>query len=482
MLALAESAREPPPPQPIDRSRLRVSPVVDGLTHLIERTLTDLEERDQEIRRMGEMDALTDLPNRHLISRRLRTATLRAARSNTLVMTAFIGLDHFKLINDSLGHDSGDWLLNLVARRLEAASRQTEVVGRFGSDVFILVAEGIDRAHTVQQSNSITQRILDALRAPFAFNKKRLHIGASMGIVLTDGAATSPQTAFSRADSALFAAKAAGRGRIHFFDTQMQGRAEERLDIETRLRRAIGERRLHLALQPQVDSAGAITGAEALIRISGDEPDWMSAASFIPVAEDCGLIVDIGQFVIAEAGRILADWARTPDSRDHRLSINASVSHFQTTDFVDRITEMLNHHALPGGRLRIELTEAVFALQGDTVKRTMQRLRELGVGISLDDFGTGYSSLAYLREFPIDEIKIDQSFVRSMLDANVIDRRLIEVIIDIGKTLQVDVIAEGVETQAHWDRLKAMGCRYFQGYFFGRPMLYRPDTPMSSER
>ncbi len=479
LLALGEKTLPPAPAREFTFQTPRMSTVVEGLSHLIERALEDLDVHQREILLLREHDSLTGLPNRYLLARQLEDALLRGANNNTRTLVVFIGIDRFKDINDAHGHSAGDALLRQFADRLASLARDRDLVARFGGDVFVLAAQNLHPAWGERAAETIARRLIEGLEAPFDFNGFGLGVRVHIGLVLSDGADLSAEKLFKQAELALFASKSDPHHRFRFYDDSQQAKLIARLSSENRLRAALAEHRLRLALQPQVDLEGRLIGAEALLRIQGDDPAWQRSAAFIPVAEQAGLITEFGAFALDESARILAEWQGDPSRRGLKLSVNISAEHFTHPDFSDEVMLALERHGAQGRGLVIELTESVFATNTTHIRNTMEHLKQQGVSFSLDDFGTGYSSLAYLRDFPLSELKIDQSFIRRFQEDTGDDRsiHLIQAIIEIGEALRLDVVAEGVETEAQWQSLKALDCPYFQGWLFGKAVLYPEQWP-----
>lgn len=439
---------------------------------------TQRREAEARIRTLAFYDPLTQLPNRNLLLDRLRQAMYLSTRSRRHGALMFLDLDHFKNINDTYGHDAGDQLLKEVARRLQHCVRQGDTVSRLSGDEFVVVLENldIDPLRAVKQAEIVAEKIRSALAEIFHLVVGQNHhpqvidyySSVSIGISLFQGANNRVEELLKRADLTMYQAKSAGRNAIRFFDPSMQKMVEHRSMLETYLRRAIEKNELRLFYQLQVDREGRKIGCEALLRWHNEKEGVVPPVEFIPLAEDTGLILPIGNWVIDKACQQLAIWSKNPDTSNLSLAINVSARQFREVSFVAQIDAALKQYAVLPPLLKLELTEGVVIYDIDEAVHKMHQLKELGVTISLDDFGTGYSSLSYLQRLPLDQLKIDQSFVRN-LTCNGSDAAIAVTIINLGKTLGLDVIAEGVETQEQYDYLMEHDCEAFQGYLFARP-------------
>jgi len=452
---------------------LLVSPVRDargGMSHLIVTSIdiTDRKKSEERIRFLAEHDVLTGLPNRSLCVERLRGSMQRARRDGRRVAVLFIDLDHFKDINDSLGHHIGDAVLRSVARRLTEAVRGGDTVSRLGGDEFVVVLDQIDDA--AEATLVVEQRLLPLLRQPHAVDGAELHVAASIGIALFPDDAEDLDALMRHADVAMYQTKAEGRNDVRFFDASMTARAQRRLTIETALRQALARDQFSLHFQPRVAARGRrVVGAEALLRWDrGAEGPALSPAHFIPVAEQCGLILPIGQWVIEQACRQLAQWRQT-GLAPLVLSINLSAVQLRSDALIDGLRESLQRHDVPPGLLELELTESTLMDNAEAVLERLHRIRALGVGLSVDDFGTGYSSLGYLSRLPLQKLKVDRSFVQGMLERPA-ERAITLSVIGLGHTLGLTVVAEGVESEAQAQALQAAGCDELQGFLFARPL------------
>jgi diguanylate cyclase (GGDEF)-like protein len=407
-------------------------------------------------------DPLTGLPSRLLLMNRLQAAIARIDRAGTHVAVLFIDLDRFKVVNDSLGHHAGDRLLVAVADRLSTAARRHELPARFGGDEFVIVCEDIADA---QDAVAVAERLLRTLSKPFDFDDVPAFVGGSIGIAVTSDPNAAPADLVRDADAAMYRAKQAGGGRWSIFDQVVRDRAVARQATEAALRNAIANDELVVHFQPEVSVAtGDIVGVEALVRWQRPGAGMVPPADFIPIAEETGLIVPIGRWVLHAA------CMQAKDFDDGRLVIRVNVSARQLAEpgLADTVKDALAASGLPPERLVLEVTESVILEDGDRSVAALQALRDIGVGVSLDDFGTGYCSLSYLRRLPIDSLKIDRSFVRG-LGHEADDDSIVTSVIDLARSLGVSVVAEGVETEEQLAGLRARGCDTMQGFLFAKP-------------
>ena len=433
--------------------------------------ITARHEASLEIERLAFFDQLTQLPNRRLLLDRLQQGLLNCRRYDHAGAVYFIDLDDFKLLNDSLGHDMGDALLVEVARRLSSCIRENDTVARFGGDEFVIVIEGLTKDHSgaVAQAKQIGEKALTALCRPYDLGGITHHASASIGLTLFDNSSSSVEEIMKQADIAMYQAKAAGRQTLRVFDPAMQANIGARALLEQDLRAGIERGEFLLFYQPQVDSGGRVIGAEALLRWQHPERGMILPEQFIGVAEETGLILPIGQWVLESACQQLSGWARMPRLGSLALSVNVSARQFRQEDFVSRIRRALTETGTSPDRLTLELTESALISDIATTSQKMNILKGVGVGVSIDDFGTGFSSLSYLTRFPLDQLKIDRSFIHKLPD-NAADATVVQAILTLGNSLGLTVVAEGVETESQHMFLHNCGCPTFQGYLFGHPM------------
>jgi len=434
--------------------------------------ISNQKEAQETIAKLAFFDPLTNLPNRRLLLDRLEHAIGRCAREKEFLGIAFIDLDHFKRINDTKGHSAGDAILIQTAERLLHSIRTIDTVARLGGDEFIVIFEGIgqNKDEAIHNATALSEKLLEILNLPYNISDEQIYITGSIGIALVSEENAKIDDIIAQADTAMYGAKDAGRNSFRFFDLSLQEIMSKQLLMETALRKAIKENEFFLLYQPQVNKKGIIVGAEALIRWDRIGHGLVSPADFIPIAEESHLIIDIGQWVVSEGCKTLATWKNLSYLSDIILSINISTPHFMDKDFIKTLRRLILQYRIDPKKLRIELTESVFAKDTKIVRKVMDEIHSLGVGLALDDFGTGYSSLSYLREFPLDEIKIDQSFTRKMTEKNSTNYSISKAIVAMGRALKLEVIAEGVETKQQFEWLMEMGCLYYQGYYFYKPI------------
>jgi diguanylate cyclase (GGDEF)-like protein len=443
-------------------------PMEDGGWVATYEDVTERRRAEARISFMARHDALTNLPNRVLFRECLDQALSRFGRGNGFALL-IIDLDHFKNVNDTLGHPIGDRLLLAVAERLQACVRETDTVARVGGDEFAVVQTGVARPDDAAE---LAGRIVRVLGEPFELDEHQLLIGASLGIAVAGTDGTSADTLMKNADLALYRAKLDGRGAFRCFEPEMDARLRERRALELDLRRAVTDNEFELYFQPLIDlRTDRLAGFEALIRWRHPSRGMVSPSEFIPIAEETGLIVQIGEWVVRHACMEANAW---PDPL--KVAVNLSPVQFKSPRLVTSVSEALDASGLPATRLELEITESVLLAENDASLATLRRLRNLGAHICMDDFGTGYSSLSYLRSFPFDKIKIDQSFVRD-LDTEQDTRAIVRAIISLAKSLGMRVLAEGVETTEQLERLRVEGCNEVQGYLFSTP---RPRGEIST--
>ncbi|MEO1133024.1 MAG: EAL domain-containing protein [Cyanobacteria bacterium J06639_1] len=435
---------------------------------------TDITER-RKAEENAYRDALSDLPNRAAFLVQLEEAVSRANLSSTYKFAVlFLDCDRFKVINDSLGHAVGDRLIQIVARRLEVCVRPLDMVARLGGDEFVVLLREIK---SLDDATAIADRILQQIVQPFRIDGHEVFITASIGIVSSDIGHRRAETILRDADTAMYRAKALGKSRYVVFDESMYSGAVQRQRIESDLRRALDNREFHLAYQPIVSvETGHLSGFEALLRWKHPERDWISPAVFIPIAEDMGLISDIGEWVLQQACRQMRDWHRQFPHHPLTISVNLASNQIVQPTFVDTVRNTIAATGCDARSLRIELTESALVENMETACHHLQSLRSLGVQAYIDDFGTGYSSLSYLQTLPLDALKIDRSFI-SNTESQPHSWKIVETIVSLAQSLGIFTIAEGVETQEQFSRLRQLGCEYIQGYYISPPI----DTSKATE-
>ena len=433
--------------------------------------LTETKRAEQRIYELAYFDYLTGLPNRRLLIEQLQKILTRGARSRQYGALLFIDLDNFKLLNDTLGHDVGDQLLRQVAERLRHAVRESDHLSRLGGDEFVVVLENLGESESaaIHESHVIGSKLLAALAHPYQLAGRPNVSTPSIGVAVFGPAATSVDLLLRQADLAMYRAKAEGRNTVRFFDPSMQAAADRQIDLENDLRDSIQHQHFELHCQPQFDTGGALAGGEVLVRWRHGERGLIPPDEFIGLAEASGLINPLGNLVLDEACRVLARWAGHPRLKELSLAVNISAHQLREIDFAERVLDALQASGAPPGRLCLELTESVFAENIEDVTAKMDVLRAQGVRFSLDDFGTGYSSLSYLRRFPLAELKVDRSFVKD-LPGDAHAGAIVDAILALARTLDLTVVAEGVETREQLDFLVAHGCRVLQGYLLGKPI------------
>ena len=437
-------------------------------------TLTDITQRkarEEKILQLAFFDPLTGLPNRRLMKDRLQQALAISARSGREGALMFIDLDNFKHVNDTLGHDKGDILLQQVAQRLTTCVREGDTVARLGGDEFVvMLAADLSMTPTeaAAQAKAVGEKILAALHRPYGIAGREQVGSASIGVALFSDRVSTVDELLMRADQAMYQAKAAGRNALRFFDSATQRELHQRATLEAELRHALQQAEFVLYYQPAFDSQLRLRGAEALLRWQHPERGLVEPDAFITAAEEAGLIQSIGQWVLESVCAQLAVWAGDPDLAWLRVSVNISVLQLRDRRFVPQVLEVLDRTGAVPRRLQLELTESMMLDDLDGTIAKMQALKECGVGFSLDDFGTGYASLSHLKHLPLDQLKIDRSFVQDLL-TNPRDAAIARTIVDLGHSLGLTVIAEGVETVAQRDMLAGFGCHAFQGHLFGTP-------------
>jgi diguanylate cyclase (GGDEF)-like protein/PAS domain S-box-containing protein len=438
---------------------------------VLSREVTERKKAQDEINDLAFFDPLTRLPNRRLLLDRLKQAMAVVARNEKHGALLFIDLDNFKLINDDRGHHIGDLLLCQVAQRLTATVRAGDSVARLGGDEFVVVLENLNEAmaSAAAQSEVVAKGILEALAQPYQIDDYLYHGSASIGVALFANNQDSIDDLLKRADLAMYQSKAVGRNALSFFDPVMQAVVTARAALQADLREALLKEQFVLYYQPQVVGDGRITGVEALLRWQHPQRGLVPPMEFIPLAEDTGLILPMGRWVIESACRQLAAWAEVPEQAHLSIAVNVSALQFKADEFVPEVLAILTQTGARAQRLKLELTESLLINNVEDTIGKMNVLKSHGIGFSLDDFGTGYSSLSYLKRLPLDQLKIDHGFVCNILtEPN--DAAIARMVVVLAESLGLQVIAEGVETSAQRDFLASQGCLAYQGYLFGRPL------------
>ncbi|MDP2433911.1 MAG: EAL domain-containing protein [Pseudomonadota bacterium] len=433
--------------------------------------ITQNVEAEAEIHRLAYYDPLTRLPNRRLLLDRLRQALAAGRRSGRRGALLYLDLDDFKKLNDTHGHDVGDLLLVEVTRRLHEAVREGDTISRQGGDEFVVMLEnlGAEDDEAAIQAELVGEKVRAALALPYDLDGHEFHGTSSLGIALFHGHDESVETLLKQADIALYQAKGTGRNCVRFFDPAMQSALNERGALEADLRQAVSHGQLQLYYQAQIDRARRVIGVEALLRWRHPQRGLVAPDVFIPLAEDTGLILPIGHWVLNTACAQIKAWSGHAGTRDLRLAINISARQFRQPGFVDEVRQVLAETGADPSRLKFELTERlVFGNVADTIAK-MEAFKEMGIGFSMDDFGAGYSSLSNLKRLPLEQLKIDRSFVNDLISGGN-DAAIVQTIIAMGETLGLKVIAEGVETEAQLECLDQYRCATFQGYVFSRPV------------
>ncbi len=432
----------------------------------VSRDITRRKETEERLLRLANFDSLTRLPNRALFRDRLRRAISRAQRNKTRLALLFLDLDRFKNINDSLGHHAGDQLLRGVAKRLTQNARKGDTVARLGGDEFTVILENI---HTPDDASLVANKILELMEPPFRLDGHELVVSPSIGITLYPDDAEDMRSLLKNADTAMYRSKEKGGNRYQFYTEGMNARAYEHLVLESNLRHALERDQFELYFQPQIDlHTHGIIGIEALIRWNHPERGFLSPDKFVPFAEETGLIIPIGEWALNNACLEAKRWQEN-GLPPVRIAVNLSMRQFRQKMFVDLVANALSNSELDPHLLELEITESFLAQNVDQATKVLRQLHELGVQLSVDDFGTGYSSLSYLKRFPLNTLKIDQSFVKD-LDSGPQGATIAEAIIALGKSLNLNIIAEGVETEEQVFFLKSRGCDRVQGYFVSPPM------------
>ncbi len=436
------------------------SPIEDGGFVLTFEDTTELRRNEKKIAHLAHYDALTDLPNRVLFYEKMDELLSNSRRDGKVAILS-LDLDHFKGVNDMLGHPIGDLLLQDAARRMQSCVRETDVVARLGGDEFAILQSPISKP---SEASALASRLIDAVSAPYELDDHQVVVGTSVGIAIAPGDGTVPDQLVRNADLALYRCKAEGGNAYRFFETEMDAHMQQRRALELDLRKALVNGEFTLAYQPLVNlKSGKITTCEALIRWHQPERGLVPPLQFIPIAEETGLIVPIGEWVLHRACMDAMEWPE-----EYAIAVNVSPAQFKSGNFCQTVGDALAQSHLPAQRLELEITELILMQDNDTAQTLLHRLKDLGVRIAMDDFGTGYSSLGYLRSFPFDKIKIDQSFI-SDLSKNRDGLAILRAVVGLGRSLGIVTTAEGVETQNQLEVLLSEGCTEAQGFFFSQP-------------
>lgn len=448
--------------QVLNGKNIRVSAVMD---------ISSIKEKEAEILKLAHYDILTALPNRLLLREYLHRIIQQSSKTGYFNALLFIDLDNFKTINDTKGHSAGDMVLVETANRISSVIRQRDMVSRQGGDEFIVLIDTreTDKEVAVNHASTVAKKILAELQKPYLLSEHDFRLSASIGIALFSDNEHSIDDLMKYADSAMYNAKSNGRNTFNFFDPKLQQMIERKALMIERLRKAIEKNAMTLYYQPQIREQNII-GVEALIRWYDPKEGMISPGKFIPIAEESGLIVQLGEWVIREAVRQLTIWKSDPIKSTWRISVNVSYKQFEQQNFVSMVESLIHEHDINPQKLRLELTESLLIKNTQEALDKINHLKKIGLSLSIDDFGTGYSSLSYLKQLPIDELKIDQSFIRD-LTKDINDVIIVETILSIGQKFGFEVIAEGVETAEQYEQLISMGCEYFQGYLFGKPTV-----------
>lgn len=458
--------------KPIDVS-VTISPVKDGAGKIIgasqvARDITQRKESQERIQYLAHYDSLTGLPNRTLLADRMRVAIGQAARYSKRLALLFVDLDRFKLVNDSLGHEVGDKLLKAVAKRMQSTVRHTDTISRVGGDEFIIFLSQIEAA---EDAARVAEKLIAAASQPYKIEEHELMLTASIGISIYPDNGKEATSLLRNADASMYSAKEAGKNRYQFYSEDLTSRAIERFSLECDLRDAIGRNEIFVMYQPQIELAtGRIIGAEALMRWQHPRRGLVSPASFIPVAEDTGLILSLGERILRESCLQACKWRNYRGFDGVRVGVNVSAVQFRQKDFTDVVLRVLEETGLSPDCLELEVTESVVMQGAESVVQKMRIFDAHGIKMAIDDFGTGYSSLSYLRQFTLNRLKIDQSFIRDLLD-NADAEAIVRAIAAMGRSLGLRVIAEGIATETQAKFLQSIECDEGQGSLYAKPMV-----------
>jgi len=454
--------------------RITITAVTDGSTvsHYVGifSDISDKKASEEEIKKLAFYDPLTSLPNRRLLLERLEQAVISSKRHNHCGAVIYMDLDHFKTLNDSLGHQVGDELLIQVAKRIKSVIREEDTACRLGGDEFVVLIAGYDSSVTemIEQAAVVAEKIREKINKPFHFSNTKQLFSSSLGVSVFPDSVEEPEQILEQADTAMYRSKQSGRNLVSFFSATMQQEHNRKANLERLLQTALSQEQFVIYYQGQMNAKGELLSAEALLRWIHPDQGMVSPAEFIPIAESSHLIVDIGSWVLMEVCRQIKTWQQAGLQLDH-VAVNISPRQFRQKDFVQQIQNAVNNAEIEAKFLMIELTEGIVIDDiNDTIAKMLQ-IQAMGIAISIDDFGTGYSSLAYLKQLPLSQLKIDQSFIRD-ISIDTSDEVIVEAIIALAHKLELEVIAEGVETQEQLQFLQEKGCEQFQGYYFCRPV------------
>jgi diguanylate cyclase (GGDEF)-like protein len=454
--------------QRLAESQAEVATYQRTLEDKVAQRTKELEVASAQAYKLAQHDILTGLPNRALLNQRLKQILAQSSRDSQQIACLFLDFDHFKRINDTLGHDAGDRLLQSVAQRLTSAVRESDTVARLGGDEFVIILPGLDPDKATFEIMTVITRIRESFLAPFRLGDQTPTLTCSIGVSVFPIDAEDPSGLIKQADTAMYAAKGAGRNGYRFYTADMNARVQARLQLETDMRRGLMDNEFFLVYQPQIEMAtGRACGVEALLRWRDPERGIIGPNEFIPIAEESGMILTLGARVLRDACRQVMSWHR--QNMLLRLAVNLSVQQLQHDNCLSVVEEALRSSGLPARYLDLEITESVIITHPDKAVATLIKLKHMGVSVTVDDFGTGYSSLSYLARLPIQGVKIDQRFVHG-LEQNSSDEAIAQAIIALSHSLGLRVIAEGIETVAQFEFLKAHGCEEAQGFLISRPL------------
>jgi diguanylate cyclase (GGDEF)-like protein/PAS domain S-box-containing protein len=446
------------------------------------REITERKEMEAKVEKLAYEDDLTGLVNRRTMLERLTHILNIYKRTNNNGALLFIDLDHFKVVNDTMGHSTGDAVLKQVAERLKGSVREGDSISRFGGDEFVVMLEELDHnsIRAARRAETVCENLLVDLNTPYKIDGRDLPLTASIGVTMFSGD-SSAKDLLQQSDIAMYQAKAAGRNTVRFFDPKMQAAVDARANTEQLIKNALSNNLFELHYQLQINSDGQVLGAEALLRLHHPTKKYIPPMEYIPVAEETGLIVHIGNWVLNTACQQLNAWQKQPSTEHLSIAVNVSSIEFKQPEFVDNVLRAIKASDIDPKQLKLELTETMLVEDIDDIIVKMNQLKDTGVQFSLDDFGTGYSSLQYLKQLPLDQLKVDQSFVRDLED-DPQDRSIVKTIISMAKGLELDIIAEGVETVEQQKMLLAFGCPNYQGYLFAKPMPIKDFNALIQEK